>query len=83
MISYRRSAFKHGYTAEDIERAIHGPVVAAPIFADSGASGWSVLGFASNADLINVRYHGDLATGGPVVVFHAQKALRGTRRRML
>lgn len=81
MIRYTQSAFKHGYTTQDIEQAIYHPVAAVPIATDTGASGMSVIGFAGNGEAINVRYQRDSATG-EFVVFHAQKAPRGTRRMM-
>ena len=72
MVLYRKSAFKHGYDPEDIERVLDHPLSVREVITSRGSSAISKIGFASNLTLIDVRYRYH-PHSGEHVVFHAQK----------
>ena len=76
MVVYRQSAFKHGYTAEDIERVLDSPLALGEVVTNRGSPAMSAIGFASNLHLIDVRYQRHPFSGEPVV-FHVQKVPPG------
>ena len=82
MIRYTKSARKRGYSDADVECVIYGEVASESITTVTGTSGRSVLGFTRNAELINVRYQRDSATGD-LIVFHVQRAPPEMLYRML
>ena len=81
MARFLRSAFKHGYSEEDILTALENPISVEERLKHVGESIAVVLGFAvSSIHLIEVMYEREHTTGEPIV-FHAQKAPRGTVER--
>ena len=76
MVLYRQSAFKHGYTTEDIERVLDSPLALGEVLTNTGSPAMSAIGFASNLHLIDVRYQRHPVSGEPVV-FHMQKVPPG------
>ena len=73
MVLYKESAFKHGYSTEDIERVLDNPLRVGEVVTSRGSPAISNIGFTSDLDLIDVHYQRHPVSGEPVV-FHAQKS---------
>ena len=80
MVRFLQSAFKHGYSEEDIVAVLDNPLCVAEKVTRSGEHGISILGLStSTGDIIEVMGKHDRETG-ETVVFNTQKAPRGTVR---
>ncbi len=74
MPRYSRSAFRHGLSERDIQRALDNPVSAQPITTRQGNPGLRVEGLSASLGLpIEVLGEYDPGTGD-LVVYHAQRA---------
>lgn len=81
MVRFLSSAFKHGYTEQDVRGVLNNPIGLLEEVSRTGLPVVAVIGFAVSADhVIEVRYQPHYATGEPVV-FHVQRATQGTVRR--
>ena len=80
MTRFLQSAFKHGYTEEDITGVLENPMRVIEVSTSAYEPVISSVGVArSVSHIIEVRYERDYATGDPVVI-RAQKAGRGAIR---
>ena len=81
LVLYKRSAFKRGYSREDIERIVLTPFTVREVISSTGDPAIAVQGYTSEAELIEIHYQRHEVTDDPIV-FHVQPVSRGATRRL-